>query len=536
MTDRPVRPTPPELARRYHAEGLWGDVTLGTYLQRLIDDDAHRTFQVWSASRPWQGTIGQVRGMARRIAGGLRERGIGPGDVVASQLPNCPEAAAVFWGVAFAGATLVPIVHFYGPKETSFILRESGARLLVTADRSGWLNYEANLPAVRAEAPELAEVIVVPMGEPPPQLGAFAASEPVEEPVVADPGAAALVAYTSGTTADPKGVLHTHRSICAEIGQLGRIQPVQNRALLNGAPMGHAIGMLGGLLLPLFMGHPVHLTDAWDPAAVLAAMETSDEVYAGSGATFFLLSLLDHPDLGPQHLAKMRYIGLGGSSVPAAVGERATELGISVFRSYGSTEHPSVTAASHDEPVERRIHTDGHALAGVDLRVVDDDGRPVHPGTPGEIWSRGPDLCGGYTDAQLTAAAFDDEGWYHSGDVGVLDPDGWLTITDRLRDIIIRGGETVSPVEVEEVLARLPQIAEVAVVGAPDDRLGEHGAAFVRVAPGAEAPSLDDLRRHLAAVGLAKQKWPEELHVVDDLPRTPSGKVRKVDLRARLRA
>jgi acyl-CoA synthetase len=529
-----ARTTAPELANRYRDEGLWTDETLGALLHRLVDADAERTFRVWSATRPWQGTIGAVRELAHRVAGGLAERGIGPGDVVASQLPNCPEAAAVFWGVAFSGATLVPIVHFYGPKETGFILAESGARMLITADRVGWLDYEANLPALREQAPTLAEVVVLPMGEPAPQLGALASSALLTAPVADDPEGIALVAYTSGTTANPKGVLHTHHSICAEVTQLGLIQPDQPRALLNGAPMGHAIGMLGGLLLPLFMGHEIHLTDAWDPAAVLAAMLEA-EVYGGSGATFFLTSLLDHPDFGPEHLAKMHHVGLGGASVPASVADRATALGISVMRSYGSTEHPSTTASSHDEPVERRTHTDGHALAGVELRMVDAHGRDVPPGEPGEIWSRGPDLCAGYTDPALTAAAFDADGWYHSGDIGVLAPDGWLTITDRLKDVIIRGGETISPAEIEEVLARMPQVAEVAVVGAPDARLGEHGCAFVRVAPGADAPTMDDLRAHLAGVGLAKQKWPEDLRVVDELPRTASGKVRKVDLRTRLR-
>lgn len=528
------RETPPELVRRYLADGSWGDTTLGAFLEPLIGQDASKVFRLWSATRPWVGTIGEVRDRARVVAGALRERGIGPGDVVASQLPNCPEAAAVFWGTTFAGATLVPIVHFYGPKETGFIVRESGARLLVTADRFGWLDYEANLPAIREVAPGLEETVVLSLERPPLELGAFAGAAHSPDVADDDPDAIGLVAYTSGTTANPKGVLHSHRSICAEVTQLGRTQaPDQTRAMLTGAPMGHAIGMLGGLLLPLFQGNPIHLTDVWDPTAILAAMR-EDDVYSGSGATYFLLSLLDHPDLGPDHLAAMRHIGLGGASVPVAVAERAIGLGISIVRAYGSTEHPSTTSALHSEPQEPRMLTDGHPLAGVELRMVDDEGSPVPSGTPGEIWSRGPDLCAGYSDPVLTAEAFDDEGWFHTGDIGVLDDAGWLTITDRKKDIILRGGETISPAEIEEVLARLPAVAEVAVVGAPDERLGERGCAFVRLAPDATAPTLDDLRAHLAEVGLAKQKWPEDLRVVEEFPRTPSGKIRKVDLRAML--
>ncbi len=186
--------------------------------------------------------------------------------------------------------------------------------------------------------------------------------------------------------------------------------------------------------------------------------------------------------------------------------------------------------AGHDEPVDRRIATDGRALAGVEIRIVDDDGNDLSPGEPGEIWSRGPDLCAGYTDPVLTAEAFDDEGWYSSGDIGTIDG-GWLTITDRKKDIIIRGGETISPLEVEDVLMRMPEVAEVAVVAAPDERLGERGCAFVRLADGTDVLALDDIRTHLAKVGLAKQKWPEELRIVDDFPRTPSAKIKKFELR-----
>jgi len=221
--------------------------------------------------------------------------------------------------------------------------------------------------------------------------------------------------------------------------------------------------------------------------------------------------------------------------VPRAVAERARGLGISLVRMYGSTEHPSTTGATHDDPAEKRLNADGRALPGVELRIVDDAGRDLAPGTAGEIVSRGPDCFLGYSDPALTREAFDREGWFSTGDVGVLDEDGWLTITDRKKDVIIRGGENVSAVEVEELLARLPGVAEVAVVAAPDARLGEHACAFVRALPGAPAPDLAAIRSHLEAAGLARPKWPEELRLVEDFPRTPSGKVQKFALRQRLR-
>ncbi|MGH7823177.1 MAG: AMP-binding protein, partial [Candidatus Binatia bacterium] len=218
-----------------------------------------------------------------------------------------------------------------------------------------------------------------------------------------------------------------------------------------------------------------------------------------------------------------------------AVTERAERLGISVVRGYGSTEHPTTTGSLHDEPREKRLYTDGRPMPGVEVKLVDDRGRELGPGEPGEICSRGPDLFVGYTDPRLTAAAFDAEGWFVTGDIGVLDEDGYLTITDRKKDIIIRGGEKVSAAEVEELLLRIPGVAEVAVVPAPDARLGEHGCAFVRPAPGAWVPDLDAIRGHLSRAGLAKQKWPEEIRAVEDFPRTPSGKIKKYVLRDRLR-
>jgi acyl-CoA synthetase (AMP-forming)/AMP-acid ligase II len=265
---------------------------------------------------------------------------------------------------------------------------------------------------------------------------------------------------------------------------------------------------------------PVHLTDVWDPARVLALM-TSDGLTVGGGAPYYMTSLLDHPDFAPEHLQLMKYAGLGGAAVPAAVTTRLADLGITVWRSYGSTEHPSITGCHYAASERKRLYTDGNALPGVEIRLDAD----------GEILSRGPDLCLGYTDPALTARAFDDEGWYRTGDIGVLDEDGYLTITDRKSDIIIRGGENVSALEVEDVLLAMPGVAEVAVVAAPDARLGEHGAAFVRLKPGTPVLTLEEMREHLARVGLARQKWPEELRAVDAFPRTASGKVQKYILR-----
>jgi acyl-CoA synthetase (AMP-forming)/AMP-acid ligase II len=210
-------------------------------------------------------------------------------------------------------------------------------------------------------------------------------------------------------------------------------------------------------------------------------------------------------------------VGLGGSTVPAAVTRRLADLGIFVFRSYGSSEHPSITGSSPSAPEDKRLYTDGNPRPGVEIRL----------GPDGEIYSRGPDLCLGYTDPELTAKCFDEDGWYRTGDVGVLDEDGYLTITDRKADVIIRGGENISALEVEELLLKMPAVAEAVVVSVPDARLGERAAAVLRLKPGQPMPTLDEVRDHFKRAGAATQKWPEELHQVDDYPRTASGKVQK---------
>jgi len=527
-----LRSVPPELARHYLDTGLWTDDTLGGLLDAGLGRNPSLDFVVRSSTRPFRGTFGDVHTRARHVASGLRSRGVGVGDVVAFQLPNWVEAAVTFYAACLLGAVVVPVVHFYGAREVGYILRQSRARVFVCADRFRHLDYLAMLEQLRPQLPDLELVAVV--GDDPPEgsldFSALADASPLRAPVRTDPELPALVAYTSGTTADPKGVIHVHRTIGAEMQQMKGEAPPS----LVGAPVGHAIGMLGALLLPVQQGQPIHLIDVWDPATVLAAMVEAG-LSGGNGATYFLTSLLDHPDYDERHRRLMSRVALGGAPVPAAVADRAESLGISLVRFYGSTEHPSVTGCEHDDPADKRLRTDGRPLAGVEVRIVDDEGHNLPAGEPGEILSRGPDCFAGYTDWALTEKSVDSEGWYATGDVGVLDADGYLAITDRKKDIIIRGGENISALEVEELLLRTPGVAEVAVVAAPDARLGEHACAFLRLHPGAPAPMVEELRSRLEAAGLARQKCPEEVRVVEELPRTASGKVQKFALRDVLR-
>jgi acyl-CoA synthetase len=524
-----LRSVPQELADRYRAERWWDDASLGDMVANGLGSMSGCDFRVRSQVRPWDGTFADVDRAARSLAAALRARGVGPGDVVAFQVPNWVEAGITFWAAAYLGAVVVPVVHFYGAKEVGYILGATAPKVVVTPDRFGHADYLATYDELLRQHPGPLWLVV---GDTPREKLPAAATPfedlliaaPIAGPAAVDPDAPAIVAFTSGTTRDPKGVIHSHRTIGCETRQLDHMFPVGGPPNITGSPVGHFIGMVNAFLVPLLRIRAVNLVDVWDPGNVLRLMREEGLGVAG-GATYFLTSLLDHPDFTDEHLALMPFAGLGGSSVPVAVTERATRLGIKAFRSYGSTEHPSITGCTIDDPEPKRLRTDGHTMPGVEIRLED----------TGEIVSRGPDLCMGYTDPALTARMFDDEGWYRTGDVGVLDDDGYLTITDRVSDIIIRGGENISAQEVEELMLGLDSVAEVSVVAAPDERLGEHAAAIVRTLPGKEAPSLDDVRRHLAAAGLARQKWPESLHEVPEFPRTPSGKVQKFKLRQQLR-
>ncbi|MHA3020405.1 AMP-binding protein [Mycobacterium sp. BMJ-28] len=508
-----MRVIPADLTKRYVAQGWWRPETLGQMLADGLAAHPDAGFFVHSEVRPYRGTFGDVELQARRLAAGLADRGVGPGDVVAMQLPNWMEAAVAFWASAFLGAVTVPIVHFYGRRELGHIIATAQPKVFLSTERFGRMTFA---PDLCTDIP-----IVGLVGQ--SSFDELLADEPLSGTLAADPAARALIAFTSGTTKDPKGVVHSHQTLGFETRQLLDNYPPDRGRQLTATPVGHFIGMIGAFLIPVLEGAPIDLCDVWDPGMVLDLIER-EGLSIGGGPPYFVTSLMDHPRFTEEHLKKFTTVGLGGSTVPAAVTRRLADQGLFVYRSYGSTEHPSITGSGATAPEDKRLFTDGNVRPGVEIRLAPD----------GEIFSRGPDLCLGYTDDELTAKHFDADGWYRTGDIGVLDEDGYLTITDRTADLIIRGGENISALEVEEVLLSMPQIAEAAVVGAPDARLGERVAAVLRVRSGHPMPTLDQVRDHFGRAGAARQKWPEELHQVpdgQDYPRTASGKVQKFRIR-----
>jgi acyl-CoA synthetase (AMP-forming)/AMP-acid ligase II len=351
-------------------------------------------------------------------------------------------------------------------------------------------------------------------------------------PPPAGPDDPCLLVYTSGTTAEPKGVRHSHNTLLSEVhGSAATRRATPASKQLAAFPAGHVAGVLG-LLRVLVLGTPAVIMDAWDPVAAARLVE-EHRVTSGTGAPVYLATLLDEAERSGRDLSSLTEFLTGAADVPPALIERAGHAGIAAYRCYGSSEHPTISCGDPDDPLVKRATTDGRVSPGNEVRIVDEEGRDLPAGTDGEIVSRGPEQFLGYLASDLDAEAFLPGGWLRSGDLGHLDSGGYLTVTGRKKDIIVRGGEKISAREVEGVLLRHPAVAEAAIVGAPDERYGERACAFVVLRPGASL-GLAEVRRHFAGAGLARQKTPERLIITGELPRTAAGKVAKHALRARL--
>jgi acyl-CoA synthetase (AMP-forming)/AMP-acid ligase II len=514
---------------RWRAAGLHRGVTLGELLLTGCDEHGGCEITFVSQTRPERATLARIGREAAARAAALHALGLRAGDVIAVQLPNWLETAVIYHAAARLGLVLVPIVPIYGPAEVTFILRDSGARAFVTAARHRRQDAARDLPGWR-EVGTLEHVIVVGGPAPGGALGwdDLEGGSGFPAPTGRSPDLA-LIIYTSGTTAEPKGVQHSHDSLIAEMACSPTPPPgIPGTVSLQPFPAGHTAGLVA-LLATAVHGYDTIMMDAWD-ADVAAALIAERGVTAMAGTPIFISTMLDAAERGGHDIGTLRHGITGGAGVPPSLVERADAVGMHVARCYGATECPSLTGSASADPLDRRARTDGSPLGGMEVRILGPDGEDVAPGEEGEVAAIGPELFIAYTDPALNEAAFTPDGWFLTGDIGRFDAAGCLTITDRKKDIIIRGGENISSKEVEDVLARHPAVAECAVVAAPDERYGERVCAFVVLTAGAEL-SVEELAQHFEAEGVARHKAPERLEIVTDLPRTAAGKVRKPDLR-----
>jgi cyclohexanecarboxylate-CoA ligase len=527
-----VRSHHPSLAERYRRDGLWQGETIWQAFAATARRAGARTAVVEGSRRT---SFAALASAAERLAGGLAALGIRRGEAVAFQLPNWTETLVVLLAAARLGAVANPILPTYRRREARFILAEAEARVLFVPGRHREFDHRALARELRPELPALEHVIVVRDA---PGDGALAYAEVVGEPpslAPADAAAVALLLYTSGTTADAKGVLHSHDTLLAEARSLGPVHALTAAdTVLMPSPLTHISGIAHALLVPAVFGTTSVLLDRWEPGDALSGIAAERVTYM-VGAPTFLRDLAQHPELERHDVTSFRLFSCGGAEVdPTLVREAAARLGCVAKRVYGSTEFPTVTTSAPDDPPARRVETEGRPIGAAEIRLVDEAGAPVSAGQEGEVLARGPECFVGYRDEALNAEAFTSDGWFRTGDLGVVDAAGALRITGRRKDIIIRKGENISARELEELIALHPAVAEVAVVGLPDAAAGEVACAVLRPRPGSPAPTLADIAAHLTDRGLSRRKLPERLELVADFPRTASGKILKRALREQL--
>ena len=515
-------------ADAYRAAGYWLPETLDQPLRRGVAAHPERLALV---DRERRFSYGELWERIERTAGMLAARGVGRGDVVSFQLPNWAEAAIVHHAVALLGAVSNPIIPIYRAHELRFILRQAGSRMFVVPDVFRRFDYREMAAELLAECEALEHVLVV--GEPVEGMESFAAAVEGAEPAAAperDPGEVVLLLYTSGTEANPKGVLHSHQTLAYECRSIIELYELGGEdTVFMPSPLTHITGLLYGVLLPFMLGTRVVLQDVWDPDLAVELIEREGLRFA-VGATPFLYGIVN----AERRAESMRIFGCGGADVPPALIEAAErKLGIRASRLYGSTECPTVTGTPIAAPVDRHATTDGAPIGAAEVRILDQDGAELPAGQRGELQARGPDLCLGYLDPALNERAFTEDGWFRSGDLAVGDQQGYLRIAGRAKDVILRGGENLSAKEIEDLLFEHPEVEEVAIVGYPDEVLGERSCAVV-VAP--RPLELADLVDYLRSRSVANQKLPERLLQVKSLPKTASGKVQKYRLRDELRA
>ena len=531
----------PERAAAMRAAGLWHDRTILDDLDRHLGERPERLAIVDHNSmtgRESRLSYGELGRRVERIAAGLAALGVGRGDVVSWQLPNWWEFTALHLACMRIGAVSNPLMPIFRERELRFMLKLAGARVLVMPRSFRGFDHAAMARGLRADLPDLAHLLVVG-GEGAEVFEALHDETRPHDAAAARalfaerrPGADDVVEilYTSGTTGEPKGVMHCSNTLLSNLDPYIRRLGLGDRdVVLMASPLAHQTGFLYGVMMPILLGCPVVLQDIWN-AGRAADLIRAEGVTFTMASTPFLADLTTVAEARRPDLASLRIFLSAGAPIPSAVARRATEnLGATIVSAWGMTENGAATTTLLDDPPERACETDGVAMDGIELRIADDAGRDLPPGTEGRLLLRGCSNFVGYLK-RPEMYGVDAQGWFDTGDLARMDAAGYIRITGRTKDVIIRGGENVPVVEVEGLIYQHPAVAEVAVVGMPDPRLGERACAFVVPRPG-QSLSLPELVAYLETHKLTRNYLPERLEVVEQLPRTPSGKIQKFRLR-----
>ncbi|ELD5791981.1 TPA: medium-chain fatty-acid--CoA ligase [Escherichia coli] len=518
----------------YRQQGLWGDASLADYWQqtaRAMPDkiavvDNHGASYTYSA----------LDHAASCLANWMLAKGIESGDRIAFQLPGWCEFTVIYLACLKIGAVSVPLLPSWREAELVWVLNKCQAKMFFAPTLFKQTRPVDLILPLQNQLPQLQQIVGVDKLA--PATSSLSLSQIIADntslttAITTHGDELAAVLFTSGTEGLPKGVMLTHNNILAsERAYCARLNLTWQDVFMMPAPLGHATGFLHGVTAPFLIGARSVLLDIFTPDACLALLE-QQRCTCMLGATPFVYDLLNVLEKQPADLSALRFFLCGGTTIPKKLARECQQRGIKLLSVYGSTESSPHAVVNLDDPLSRFMHTDGYAAAGVEIKVVDDARKTLPPGCEGEEASRGPNVFMGYFDEpELTARALDEEGWYYSGDLCRMDEAGYIKITGRKKDIIVRGGENISSREVEDILLQHPKIHDACVVAMSDERLGERSCAYVVLKAPHHSLSLEEVVAFFSRKRVAKYKYPEHIVVIEKLPRTTSGKIQKFLLR-----
>lgn len=526
--------------------GAWNDKLITDYLDQAVastpDREAIVGYQVTSDTRTAL-TYRELNDKVTRMAAGLVALGIGKGEVVACQLPNWWQTTALHLACVRVGAILNPLMPIFRARELRFMLKHGETKLLVIPKVFRGFDYEAMIDGIRGELPDL-ETLLVIGGEGERSFEQRLLETPWEEqfdtkalfaeyqPTADDP---TQLLYTSGTTGEPKGVMHTSNTLLSNVRPYSdRLHLTSDDKVLMASPVAHQTGFMYGIMMPVYLGTTAILQDIWDAEYVCKVIAAEKPAFT-MAATPFLADLVKTAPKHEGELDSLRIFVSAGAPIPSAVVEQAGKvLKAKIVSAWGMTENGAVTTTCPEDPPERASQSDGKPLPYTEVKVTDFQDNELPTGEEGNLLFRGCSLFVGYLK-RPELYGVDDEGWFSTGDLARIDKDGYIRITGRTKDVVIRGGENIPVVEVENLLYKYPGIADAALVGCPDERLGERLCAYVTLDGDATDLTLDQVKAYLTEQQLSKNYLPEYLEVIEAMPRTASGKIQKFKLREQAR-
>lgn len=519
-------------------QSIWPNRTILDYLNEAIANHPDKVAIIDKKSRY---TYREVGKLVDRVALGLLKIGLGKGDVISIQLPNWNEFVILHYAATRIGAITNPLIPIYRDREIGYMVGMVESKMIVVPDKFRGFDYPAMIERLSHQWPAMEHVYVqgenIPSGM---KSLATLFEEPWEErmdvkvldEIEHNPNDVTEIIFTSGTTGNPKGVMHTHNTLCVSTNYwIERLRLTSDDVMHMASTFAHQTGFGYGVRLPTHYAGTAVYQDIWNPNEFLELIEKEGITFT-AGATPFLEDTIRLEGIGNYNLSTLRAFVALGAPIPRQLVKEANEkVPCKILAGWGQSENGLVTLTKLDDSEEKLTGTDGVPFSGMEVKVVDMNGEICPPHQEGALLSRGPAQFVGYLKRMDDTLAEHQDGWFITGDRAVMDEDGYIRISGRNKDVIIRGGENIPVAYVENVLYEHPDISIVQIIAMPDRRLQEKACAFISMKQGKTPLTLQTMREFLEQKGIAKQYWPEHVEVIDEFPRTPSGKIKKFRLR-----